>query len=102
MNVYSCFLGPILGITLADYWIVNRRQTDVKALYDMQKGGKYWYKNGFSIAAIITLVIGGVVSLLAIDFSWMVGAPVGFVLYIVLKEVVGVDRIRESSTFHKV
>jgi NCS1 family nucleobase:cation symporter-1 len=95
MNAYSCFLGPILGITLADYWIVSRKQVDVKALYDMQKGAKYWYKSGFSIAAIISLIVGGVLSLFAINFSWLIGLPVGFVLYIVLKAV-GVDRVRES------
>jgi NCS1 family nucleobase:cation symporter-1 len=81
---------------LADYWIISRRQTDVKALYDNKKGSKYWYTGGFSIAAIITLVVGGAISLLAINFSWMVGLPVGFVLYIVLKAV-GVDRIKESN-----
>jgi len=26
MGVYACLLGPILGITLADYWVVNRQK----------------------------------------------------------------------------
>lgn len=58
--------------------------------------GKYWYKNGFSIAAIITVAIAGIISLIFIDFSWVVGLPLGFVIFIILKKL-GVDGIKEAN-----
>ncbi|MCK4827237.1 cytosine permease [bacterium] len=92
MNIYSCFLGPIIGITLAEYWIVNKQKLDVDALYDKEKGSKYWYKNGFSLAAIISLIVGALVSMVWLEISWMVGLPLSFVLYSVLKKTVGMER----------
>ena len=94
MNVYSCFLGPIIGITLADYWVVSKQEVDVDALYDRREGSKYWYKNGFSIAAIISLIVGAVISLAWVEISWMIGLPVAFVLYVILKKVVGMERVK--------
>ena len=73
MGIYSCFLGPILGITLADYWVVHKQEIDTKELYNEQKGGRYWFNNGVSIAAYIAFLLGGIVSLFYVDISWMVG-----------------------------
>lgn len=92
MNTYSVFLGPIIGVLLADYWIIRKRTVDVEASYDTKVGSKYWYKGGFSIAAIASFVVGGVASIPFIEISWMIGMPVGFVLYIILRKGVNVDR----------
>lgn len=93
MNTYSVFIGPIIGVTLADYWVVRKRKVDVEASYDTEAGSKYWYKGGFSIAAIASFVVGGVASIPFIEISWMIGLPVGFVLYVILRKVVNVDRV---------
>ena len=92
MNTYSVFLGPIIGVLLADYWIIRKRTVDVEASYDTKVGSKYWYKGGFSIAAIASFVVGGVASIPFIEISWIIGMPVGFVLYIILRKGVNVDR----------
>jgi NCS1 family nucleobase:cation symporter-1 len=92
MNTYSVFLGPIIGVLLADYWVVRKGNVDVEASYDTKVGSKYWYKGGFSISAIASFVIGGVASIPFIEISWIIGLPVGFVLYIILKMVVRIDR----------
>ncbi|MBN2324486.1 MAG: cytosine permease [Spirochaetes bacterium] len=92
MGVYSCFLGPIIGITLADFWVVGRRKTDVDALYNVKEGSPYWYTRGFSFAAIIALVVGAGISLLKVEISWIIGLPIGFVVYIVLARFVGMER----------
>lgn len=92
MGFYSCFLGPVIGITLADFWIVGRRKTDVDALYDVKAGSPYWYNKGFSFAAIIALVVGAGVSLIKVEISWMIGLPVGFVIYMILGRFIGMER----------
>ena len=52
---YSALLGPIGGIMIADYFIIRRRRLNVPALYDAN--GEYRYTNGFSIVALISLVL---------------------------------------------
>ncbi|MBN1837689.1 MAG: cytosine permease [Spirochaetales bacterium] len=91
MGFYSCFLGPIIGITLADYWIVGKREVNVEALYDVKKGGRYWYTGGFSLAAIIALVVGAGISLLKLEISWMIGLPIAFVIYVVLGRLIPIE-----------
>jgi len=51
----------------------------------------YWFKGGFSWAAIIALVVGGIASVPVVDVSWVMGMPVAFGLYVLLRKV-GVDR----------
>jgi nucleobase:cation symporter-1, NCS1 family len=96
MGIYSCFLGPILGITLADYWIIHKQEIDIKELYNEQKGGRYWFNSGVSIAAYIAFLLGGIVSLFFVNISWMVGLPISFILYIILKIVIGMDKISKN------
>jgi len=97
MGVYACLLGPILGITLADYWVMNSQKIDIDALYDTKQGSKYWYKGGFSLAAVIALVCGSAASFPVLSLSWMIGLPLSFVLYIILRKA-GVDRVAQEST----
>src|SRR5205085_4067809 len=58
---YSALLGPIGGILIADYFIYRRRQLNLAALY--QEQGEYRFTNGFSLVAIISLLLGVLPSL---------------------------------------
>lgn len=89
-NIYSVFLGPMLGVLLADYWFVQRRRTDVTALYDTA-AGPYRYFHGFGPSAWISLVVGGAVALWQLEIAWLIGMPVGLIVYVLLKRA-GVDR----------
>lgn len=84
---YSAFLGPVLGVMIADYWIVRKRDTDIDALYDKSVGSKFWYIRGFSVTSIVSITIGVAVSFPVLDFAWMIGLPVGLISYVVLKKV---------------
>src|SRR5438270_2185698 len=53
---YSALLGPIGGILIADYFVWRRRNLDVDALY--RADGEYRFTNGFSIVAILALLLG--------------------------------------------
>ncbi len=75
-------LGPILGVMLADHWVVHRwRPTDPRRLYDVSPGGACWFSRGFRPAGILSLVIATGLATWSFDLAWMVGLPVGFVLY---------------------
>jgi NCS1 family nucleobase:cation symporter-1 len=45
MSGYACFLGPIAGILVSDYWIVKKRRYDVPALYDPRGIYRYSVSN---------------------------------------------------------
>jgi len=97
---YSALLGPIGGILIADYFVWHRRQLNLSALY--QSNGEYRFSNGFSIVAIIALILGALPSLPgflvqvnAIDatkvapslvglysYAWFIGFAIAFVTYL--------------------
>jgi NCS1 family nucleobase:cation symporter-1 len=52
---YSALLGPIVGIMIADYYIVRRCNLSLPDLY--KANGQYWYSNGFHWRAIIVLIL---------------------------------------------
>lgn len=82
-NVYSCFLGPALGVMIADYYFIRKRKLNVEMLYD--DNGVYNYAGGFSPAGMTSLVVGAIVSFIFLDYSWLVGFPFTMILYTVLK-----------------
>jgi NCS1 family nucleobase:cation symporter-1 len=102
---YSALLGPIGGIMIADYFVLRRRKLNVAWLYD--PSGGYRYTGGFSIVAIISLVVavlpslpGFLATVKVIDgprvspfllglynYAWFVGFGLAFVVYIVLRKL---------------
>lgn len=52
---YSALLGPIAGIMLCDYYLIRRKELNVRALYEER--GEYSYTNGFNWIAVATMVL---------------------------------------------
>ena len=53
---YSALLGPIGGILICDYFVINRTRYDLAALY--REDGIYHYVKGYNPAAMLALVLG--------------------------------------------
>ncbi len=97
---YTALLGPIGGVLIADYFVWRRCQLDVVALYDPD--GAYRFTRGFSLVALVALLVGALPSLpgfllqvqvLAPDavppglanlyhYAWFIGFAVAFVVYL--------------------
>jgi NCS1 family nucleobase:cation symporter-1 len=97
---YSALLGPIGGILIADYFVWQRCQLNVAALY--RTDGEYRFTSGFSLVALIALSVGALPSLpgflvqvKALDasgvppllanlyhYAWFIGFAVAFVVYL--------------------
>ncbi len=97
---YSALLGPIGGILIADYFVWRRRTLNLAALYQAQ--GEYRFTNGFSLVALVALVVAVLPSLpgfcVAVKlvapgrvppfladlyhYAWFVGFAVAFVAYL--------------------
>lgn len=88
----SGLLGPVLGILVADYFLVRKKKLELAELY--KEEGVYSYgKTGFNKAAMIALLVGVFLALIgywvpALDFlyslSWFTGFIISFVLYYLL------------------
>jgi NCS1 family nucleobase:cation symporter-1 len=76
---YGALLGPVLGIMIADYWLVRRTRIDVQELYKLN--GAYAYRNGWNPAAWVAFVIAvlpNVPGFLASAFPQSFGGAPGF------------------------
>lgn len=82
---YSALFGPVLGVMLADYFVVRRRVLVIDQLYLEGPTSPFWYHGGFNIAGIVAIAIPGIITMLwFLPTSWLIGVPSGFLLYIVL------------------
>lgn len=52
-----CF-APLCGIQIADYYVLRRRQIDVRAIYETLPGSRYYFWAGVNPAAIVAVVVG--------------------------------------------
>ncbi|HEX5218297.1 MAG TPA: NCS1 family nucleobase:cation symporter-1 [Verrucomicrobiae bacterium] len=97
---YSALLGPIGGILIADYFVWRKRTLNVTALY--QADGEYRFTNGFSLVALLSLIVGAAPSLPGFlvqikalkaesvpswmahlyHYAWFIGFIVAFVTYL--------------------
>jgi cytosine/uracil/thiamine/allantoin permease len=88
----SGLLGPVLGILIADYFLIRKKRLELAELY--KEDGIYSYnKTGFNKAAMIALFIGVFLALIgywvpALSFlyllSWFTGFIISFALYYIL------------------
>lgn len=88
----SGLLGPVLGILIADYYLVRNKKLELAELY--KEDGIYSYgKTGFNKAAMIALSIGVFAALIGLwvpalgflySLSWFTGFFISFVLYYLL------------------
>lgn len=70
---YSAFLGPLLGILLADYYLIRKQKINVEEYYNQQIG--------YNWLGIGTLIISGIVGIIFLPISWMVSLPLSIILY---------------------
>ncbi|NGO48254.1 NCS1 family nucleobase:cation symporter-1 [Streptomyces ureilyticus] len=102
-------LGTVVGILIADYWLVRRTHLDLSGLYT--EGSRYWYNSGWNWRALVAFAVGAVLAVggsysnvdadgnkagpfpadglipflkpLA-DYGWAVGLAASVLLYVVL------------------
>lgn len=99
LGAYGCWLGPISGICLVDYYLLRRQRLDVRQLY-IHPNGRYSYGRwGVNPRAYIAFMVAFVPNLpgfinainpkVDLDvpiyrFNWYFGITVGAVVYGVL------------------
>ena len=89
LTVYASLLGPFAGIYIVDFWILRKRRLALKELFVYEEG-RYFYKNGFNIKAIIAYAIGVIMAFVGkfvpglaflYEHAFMFGLIVGGLVY---------------------
>jgi NCS1 family nucleobase:cation symporter-1 len=106
---YSALLGPIGGILIADYFVWRRCKLNVSALY--KADGEYRFTNGFSIVALVSLIVAVLPSLPGFlvnvkilpsenvppflshlyNYAWFIGFAVAFAVYLAGRKFAGME-----------
>jgi NCS1 family nucleobase:cation symporter-1 len=50
--------APLCGIQITDYYLLRRRQIDIRGIYDFSKDGAYRFWGGVNPAAVIAMAVG--------------------------------------------
>lgn len=86
---YSSMLGPIAGIMIVDYFVINKQQLDLVSLY--QRGGRY---ADFNVPGLVAFFVPAFLTLFSLatgwltwfyDYGWFVGSLSGALLYYLMK-----------------
>ncbi|KAI1070256.1 hypothetical protein LB507_010369 [Fusarium sp. FIESC RH6] len=55
---FNVFLGPLMGIMFADYFILRKRTIKLSELYSNSQESIYWYSKGWNWRAAVAWVLG--------------------------------------------
>ncbi|KAH8655434.1 NCS1 nucleoside transporter family protein [Xylariales sp. PMI_506] len=58
LSSYSVFLGPMTGLMVANYLVINRRKINVDDLFRGGSSSIYWYTSGVNWRALVAWVVG--------------------------------------------
>jgi NCS1 family nucleobase:cation symporter-1 len=96
---YSALFGPMLGVMLADYFVIRRRTLVVAELYDTSPRSPFWFSGGFNLAGCIATLVPGLITMIwFLQISWLLGVPAGFVIYLMLYPLLAGERNRRAES----
>ncbi|GKT46768.1 transporter aclS [Colletotrichum spaethianum] len=120
---FNVFLGPLMGIMFADYFLIRKRTIKLTDLYGDSPSSIYWYNRGWNLRAVVSWTLGAWMFIPGLaqrtvapdeiwagwtrlyQLSWFVGCLVSGLIYLALHqfwpmpEVLTVDDLDYFGTF---
>tara|TARA_Y100000389_G_scaffold193355_1_gene222031 strand:+ start:36 stop:1493 length:1458 start_codon:yes stop_codon:yes gene_type:complete len=93
VDTLGSFFGPIFGIMIIDYYLINKSKINNKDIFSSVSTGSYYFSGGWHIKGIYSLFIGFIFSSVTIwnpnfmflqSYSWIIGAFVSSFTYYLL------------------
>jgi NCS1 family nucleobase:cation symporter-1 len=93
IDTFGSFFGPLLGVMVADYYLIKDKNISNKDIYLADAESVYYFSNGWHIKAVYSLVIGFIFSSSTIwninlmflqSYAWIIGALVTLITYYLL------------------
>lgn len=90
LDTLAAFIGPLFGILLADFYLVNKQKVLVDDLFSDQSTAAYYYQKGINKKAMISLMASVSIGLLFVlipslqflaPFNWFIGVMLGSSFY---------------------
>lgn len=90
LGALGSFIGPLMGIQIAEYYVVRKQEVELDDLFSMSPEGTYWYKGGYNMVAIGVLAPSIAMPLSCVllkplhflnDYAYFVGLGMSFLLY---------------------
>jgi NCS1 family nucleobase:cation symporter-1 len=90
LDILGALIGPLFGILISDFYLVQKQKIHVPDLYTMSPAGRYWYQSGYNTIAVITMIPAALVPILCVvvpglgalaNFTWFIGTGIAFMLY---------------------
>ena len=96
IDTLSSFFGPIFGVMVVNYFILNNSKLEIKGIHDINSKSPYHFSNGWHVKAVYSLFIGFIFSSSTIwnpnlmflqSYAWIIGALMaGITYYLLAKE----------------
>ncbi len=96
LDTLAAFIGPVFGVLIAYFYVINRGDLNIPALFDASPAGAYHYSRGFNVNAVIAVCAAAVVGIVivvvpaftdAATYTWFIGAILAGVLVILLENI---------------
>jgi len=93
IDTFGAFFGPLFGVIVADYYLVQKKNISNRDLYSITKDSTYYYSGGWHIKGIYAVIIGFIFSASTIwntnlmflqSYAWIIGAFVSWIIYYLL------------------
>ena len=93
IDTFSSFFGPIFGVMVVNYFILNNSTLETKGIHIMGNESPYCFSGGWHIKAIYSLSIGFIFSSSTIwnpnlmflqSFAWIIGAIMSSLIFYLL------------------
>lgn len=92
----AAFIGPVFGVLIAYFYVVNRGDLNIPALFDSSPDSVYHYSKGFNVNSVIAICVAAVVGIVivvtpafadAATYTWFIGAILAGLLVILLENI---------------
>ena len=93
VDTFGSFFGPIFGVMITDYYLINKENLSNKDIYSTDFEGSYYFSKGWHIKGVYSLIIGFIFSASTIwnfnlmflqSYAWIIGAIVSSLTYYLL------------------
>ena len=92
IDTFGSFFGPISGVMIVNYYMINRHNIDVKDIHLMSSESSFHFSKGWHLKAVYSTIIGFIFASSTIwnynfmflqSYAWIIGAFIaGFVYYL--------------------
>ncbi len=92
IDTFGCFFGPICGVMIVNYYIINKSNLDVKDIHLVSSVSLFYFSKGWHLKAVYSVVIGFIFASSTIwnfnlmflqSYAWIIGTLTsGFIYYL--------------------